>query len=702
MNNPALKKQDTTPIYIFLLLLVLLFYPPFFRGLFFQLELVPTYVATVALFLVFFFVQSKFSNKKMLESFSLVEIGLSCMVLIYIISTIFSVNMDLSIQETMKYVDYLLICMMVGRICNTKERILATLKVLVFSAVVVCLVGIGSALGTFSYNGAFTDGMINSTFQYHNTFGIYCLGMLVICYFCGSSVKSNFRYIYDAAAFILFFGFIFSFSRGAWVLLPIGAVIYYFTVSHEFKIGAIGNLVGNAAGLLVSMKAFSNVLQQESRAVGWLWFFIGLVVSVLVKFAICYVLKKINLKNKFYTITMPVILLVVFAVAFIFKNQIISFLPQNMAERFASISLGTETVTERTVFYNDAFKMIKDFPIIGGGGGAWNTMYKTYQTYAYISTQAHSYFMQVLVEVGFLGFINFIFIICAYLYYVVYTFLHCKDSFYRSLIGAGFSAVTVLLIHSAIDFDMSLSAISIILWALVGLQYSISKSATLSKNVFEFKNHFLKYGYAMVAIVFLGLSLITWSAMYASDKAQAYVESKDATNMLKYFKLSYSLNPWNPRYVQNYANILNYNASMTKDTNVWKKSIDLMDQSVQLNQYDFNILSYAATFYARNGFADKTETTINLLEKNCPLAPETYDNKASAYVAISQYYISQNQKEEAKRLLQEVANIPKQVQLLNDKIKASVKEINDLVKFVNLSPTTEANIQKANELLGTL
>lgn len=47
-----------------------------------------------------------------------------------------------------------------------------------------------------------------------------------------------------------------------------------------------------------------------------------------------------------------------------------SILPDNMETRLENINFQQHSVLERITFYKDAVKVVKDYPILGAGGGA--------------------------------------------------------------------------------------------------------------------------------------------------------------------------------------------------------------------------------------------------------------------------------------------------------------------------------------------
>ena len=72
------------------------------------------------------------------------------------------------------------------------------------------------------------------------------------------------------------------------------------------------------------------------------------------------------------------------------------YIPENIVQRFSSISLKESGASSRFEFYRDALKIIKDYPILGAGGGGWQSLYQGYQSRLYWTTEVHSYFLTAL------------------------------------------------------------------------------------------------------------------------------------------------------------------------------------------------------------------------------------------------------------------------------------------------------------------
>src|SRR5690606_25109067 len=138
-------------------------------------------------------------------------------------------------------------------------------------------------------------------------------------------------------------------------------------------------------------------------------------------------------------------------------------LPGNIGERLENINFQQHSVLERLTFYKDALKVVRDYPVIGAGGGAWAALYEKYQNNPYLSRQAHSFVMQYLVEVGILGFAVFMAFILFIFYKYIKGYIRSSEE-QRESHFIYFILVFSLFIHSLMDFNMSYIYIGIIVF----------------------------------------------------------------------------------------------------------------------------------------------------------------------------------------------------------------------------------------------
>ncbi len=686
-------KVNNTPF--FYILCGLIFLAPFFRGLYFQKELLPVHIITSITFLLYFFLQRKNDS---IKNFTITEVGFLLIPILYIISTFFAASINSSIQVSLKYINYLLLLILAKQLITDIERTKKAITTLILSGIIVVFIGLGTALEAFNYNGAYVGGMINSTLQYHNTFGAYCLAILFLAYNMAANSGGVKKHLFSAATFIMFAGFILSYSRGAWVLLPVIGFMYYILVSVEYKISFISNFLGNLIGFILIVNKFNMVLEGVNKTIGWLWILLGLIISIAISLGIEKLLLKLNLNKKIYNFIVPIAVVAIPVVALFFRDAILGLLPPDLAQRIGSISLSTETVTERAVFYKDAFKIIKDNPILGIGGDGWKTIYKAYQSYAYWTTEAHNYFMQVWVEIGTLGIAVLAVTLGIYVFSIYKFYRKSNDVEVKNIVVGIFVTVAAILGHSAIDFDLSLAAMAIILWTLIGMELGlITKGDKFSISI---GNKAIYIVVALSAVLLLG-STLNYAASNAAMQGIKAVQAQEVEEGMKKFELASTLNPFSPNYLADYASISNTIAREKEDNEEIQESIKNMDKAVELGKYDFKLLTNATKFYAQNGQIEKAIETTKKLEMYNPLNSATYENKSSLYLSLFNYYIKQGKLKEATDTLSEIVEIEDKINRLNEKIKSEV-EINRMVKFVEITEKNQEYINKAKEILNQL
>lgn len=116
-----------------------------------------------------------------------------------------------------------------------------------------------------------------------------------------------------------------------------------------------------------------------------------------------------------------------------------------------------ETLGARSMFYKDAFILIREAPLLGRGGDTWRSLFTQIQTYPYIGNEVHSGYLDMLLDLGIVGLIIFLFVIGALLRQAA---LHDRT---------GLVPIGVLLLHAAIDFDMSYGCYWLLLFSWVVL-----------------------------------------------------------------------------------------------------------------------------------------------------------------------------------------------------------------------------------------
>lgn len=107
------------------------------------------------------------------------------------------------------------------------------------------------------------------------------------------------------------------------------------------------------------------------------------------------------------------------------------------------LSGGYETAGARRLFYQDAWTLIRRAPLFGRGGESWRMLFTQIQSQPYVGKEVHSGYLELVLDLGIIGLILF-----AVLGIVLSKRVWQADRIVLLPIG-------VLLLHAAVDFDMS-------------------------------------------------------------------------------------------------------------------------------------------------------------------------------------------------------------------------------------------------------
>lgn len=710
MLSKVAKKNIRSINLTILVFSIIIFFFPFFRGLYFEKEFYIASIIISAISVIVFLKNIK--SKEKIKFSSPIEYFATAFVLMYLLTFPFSLNKHLASFETIKNLTYLIFFIVIVYKLKASEDISFINWSLILSGTVASIIGLGSAFGTFSYKGAFVDGMVNSTFQYHNTFGAYMLAVLFLAMGEIAEKDGWKRYLLSGFSYLVFLGFIFSYSRGAWILLPVISIIAFILLKDEGLKRVLISFIAIIFSFSVSVSYIYKSIKEQNSFIGWLSVVIGIVVTIIAMFLLDKLLNKlpkINIKKKTIIIGLLVFLVIVLI---LFANGVlIKYLPQSIAERIKGINLKTFTVVERGVFYKDALKIIRDYPIIGAGGGGWQTLYSMYKTYDYTTTQAHNYIIQTWIEIGTLGLMLLIGLYLSFLWssYRIIKSIN-NDKLFNKMLGI-ICATLVLILHSAIDFDMALGSYAFFLWTMLGIIVAVEKNYVYNRNA-------KKLTIPLIVPMLLSIVLLFTSGMFHlgyvnAMKAVENVKSKNYVKAQKYFEKAIKQDPFTANYRFDLGTI-QYNIGVNlKSKELIDKSKENIDNAIRLNERDFKILANGIALYLKRGDIDRSEKLLQKLQKYHPLNDQTYTSSIEIYYNIGQYYLKKGKLDKAKDYFEKVISINEEVIQMNQKLdktrKELLKDISDIPysyiedRFkINLDDKSVQRINSARDILDKL
>ncbi|MDH7478904.1 MAG: O-antigen ligase family protein, partial [Syntrophomonadaceae bacterium] len=467
-------------------LILLLFFPPFFRGLFFPPEQQKALMlASIALWFIFLWKYSKRDYRLLSQPMDYFLLALPA---VYLLAAFNAANYGLAVNEVVKNTLYFLVYFIVLQLVQEDSDLSKLLHTIYLAALGVSLAGLMTATGIVNIKDGFLWERIYSSFQYPNALASYlALAVFLGLFFwlkngslnLGSTIRDRnvlkllpawllrvrpYGYLYGAANFLLLAVLFGTRSRGGLLVTGTIFLVYLAGLAAPKRLPVLAQaLVAGGIGYL-AVNRFIPAAAAGQVGYAWGWIFMGLAAMLLVQAAYNFLSFRL-VKLRIGAITSNVAAFGLIAAAltggaiFIYSNPI--YWQKLQSFEFLRNAL------ERFYFVNDAVEMIRDKPLLGWGGGGWKEAYRSYQNYLYDSNEVHSYYFQVGVETGLPGLAVVLGIWISFLWGTLRAYHKSSpDGERRALLWTLLAAAAAVGGHALIDFDLSLSALTISLWAV--------------------------------------------------------------------------------------------------------------------------------------------------------------------------------------------------------------------------------------------
>lgn len=680
-------------------LLLLLFYPPFFRGLFFPVEQRWSLILATLLFILTW--AWKFSRRDLSFLRHPVEYAALGLVIVYIISGInYPASQSLALAEISKVLLYFLTFWMIIQLSNTSGRTFWILHSLYLSGVGVALAGLLAATEIIFIKDGFVGGRFYSTLQYPNALAAYMMGAGFIGFYLWAQAHNRLRLFYAAGNYLLLMVFLGTGSRGAYLVFPATLILYLLLAPPGFRLNSLAHLMAVAAAALVGNYRFIPLAVARDYGGAWTWFFLGLAVALGLQILMAGAGKLLPSPRLRAAAAMGIIALVMAgSYLLIFSGtRPVAVLPEQIVQRLQDINLETRSSRERVEWTRDALTMLQERPLLGYGGGGWEAVYRKYQRYFYSSTQVHNYYAQLAVETGIIGVAILTALWLSFFLTVGNTYLRTTGH-ERLLVVSLLAAASSLGLHAAIDFDLALGAVSILLWSCWGLSRSLERQHQPHKETLVPAAKFapLKVKYAS-AVVLTAMVVLLFSISFLAGNASAregLIALKQGNLRLATAKLE-EARRYDP-FMASYAGDL---ASLYLKQGRSEEALKLALQAMSQEPYNYLIMTRVGEVYWAQG---KIREAVAALEEARELAPwvaTTWETLAKAYVAGGIKHLQSNQPAEARELFTAAVKlwpeIERRLNLLGDLKKLHFEKSGGL----NFTPALRLEVAKAQYFLG--
>lgn len=631
-----------------LILLGIVLFLTFNRGGFFAYEAMPGAAAVLLLFTL------AFGQVKTITGRSQLVMAVAALWLaVWFLSLSQAVQIGLALEELLRNAMYVSAFLLVYLGIRAEKIRKAAVGLLIITGVMEALAGLGTAYGTFSFASAYNPDLrrVMGTMQYPNALAGYLSMIFIMGIYMASDFNSRWwRASIAVANYLLFTGILSAQSRGATLVLLLVLVpaLTLWPRPQRFQVFVQSLLAVVLAFLTARWTVdFSG---QIGEGLHWL--------GLLAGSGLAAVFASISLPDNWQErlARSGRILGLAGVVLLVIGGGWLLLRSGGLLERLAQIDWQDRNVQERLVFYQDGLKMLQDYPLTGAGGGGWRTLFEKYQSYRYVSRETHSYPLKVQVETGILGFGAYLLVFGGFFALSLRQWWRAKRL--PPLAWAGMSAVLLVTLHSFIDFTLSLSAITLTMWCIMGLTLAELEEGAPTVPA----NRIWTWTGSAIALVLMILALRLSLGEMALRQAQQAGRSQDLNLALARTNQAIDYNGWKAAYWQDKFGYTIALAQQQNNPALLAEAVQAARRAVELDPFSPNHrLNYGKALF----FTGQIESGLAELEKLTELAPydiRTWEVLTEAYHNVARYYQQQGETAKAEAYRAKMLEVPRRME----------------------------------------
>ncbi len=693
-KSPEMAQGEFSHTAAFWGLAVLLFFTPYYRGLFFNTEQEKALILAAFVF-CFAWLWKWFKNDSSFLSQPLDYLALAFPV-VYLMAAFQAANYGLAVDEVVKTTLYFLVYWLVSRLVRNEKDVLSILNVIYVSAVGVALAGLATATGIINIPDGFLGGRIYSTFQYPNALASYLAAVTILGFYlwrrAGSDGEKGFsmQHLYAAGNFILFAVLVGTKSQGGMLVFLIVTIAFIIGSLKGNRVPLSLHFVSVAILSFLAMWQFLTSVASNRMGLAWIWILLGLALTLAVQTLYSIGVKRDLLQwiNEHRKPTLAAILVIA---ASGLTGLAVYITSHSVAVKALFDQIKVVSILSRAVFFKDALKMFAERPLLGWGGGGWDEAYRAYQSYWYNSTQVHGYYLQVALEAGIIGLLVILGVWAGFFYITHRTYHRNADGAdNRFLIFTITMAAVSIGLHAAIDFDLSLSALTLVLWAMFGLARGIGIYSEIKDEPKKSKSFSLSRPAAPLCALAAAVVLIflTGSVAYANYYA------KQADTLFQQQKIDQGIAALNKAVACNPVNADNHStlAYMYFQTKRYEQGLPEALKAIELSKYNAQRFISAANYYY--SMKDKMPEAVNYAEKALALAPlqvQSYESLSRISLGAGYYSIMSDQQEASRQYFDNVTGIPDRIEDRMSMLSENEKKLWTVTQLLTATPQIKLN-----------
>ncbi|WP_041537599.1 O-antigen ligase family protein [Carboxydothermus hydrogenoformans] len=684
-------KPYKTMWFILLLGFSLLFLlPPFYRGLFFEYE---QEVATLwAIILVWLVYTLELGEKKPKFLQLTLDYAVLALPIIYLISIINAANIGFAVDEFVQNILYFLVFWLATRFGADQNARRVLLHAVYLAAIGVSLAGLMTATGVINIRDGYLSGRIYSSFQYPNALASYLAAAFLIGIYLWVSSNKALRYFYGIGNYIILTVLLGTKSNGGLMVFLAIMVLYFIFQPPGKRFAIFFHLFLNLALAFVVIKSFIyhvDVTGQTGNS--WLWFLVGLIIAIMIEVIIQFIVLNKAVITIFTKYKKPLIYMFLgFMVVALIGGLILVLSNEVLREKIYEL-LRIRNASERGYFYRDALKMFFKSPLIGWGGGGWGEAYRAFQSYFYISTQVHSYYLQLFVETGVLGVATIVTIIGSFFKYFINLWRKTSD-YWLSFEVVTLGAVIINIAgHAAIDFDLSLAALSLVLFLALGfirtLYFTAISKPLPEKNKRKVQFNSIPY-FTLISVIAIGLLIFVGMLATASHyeySAYSYYQAQDLQGLKNVMENAARYNPFNASYNEKLRDIY-------KSFGDLNNALLQAEKAVAKSKYDPYKKIELSYLYYQTGQIDKAADLTDKFISDAPFMAVVYDAAARVNMMCGLAAVRNGDLTKAREYFNKVVKVRDLEEKQITKYTPETRKLQVVAPVLSVTPEVKLNV----------
>ncbi len=259
----------------------------------------------------------------------------------------------------------------------------------------------------------------------------------------------------------------------------------------------------------------------------------------------------------------------------------------------------------RMLIWADSMSAIRDFPILGAGFGAFGSVYPAYRSLpgSLVVDHAHNDYLELMVEGGMVSFALVAWFVVSVLIRVIRTLRIRRDRYSITMGIAGSAAVTYMLVHALVDFNMHIGANALYFFFVASFAVSASHTRLLKGSrrslLRELAPRHAKAVLCILVVASAGVVLANMTVLAGALSVRglnkdAPVREMSSAELVKYrdsYELASLLDPLNAGYRTALAR-----AEMSNGN----PGLDEYTRAIELSPTDARILQNAARAFGHD------------------------------------------------------------------------------------------------------